>query len=77
MHCGSCTTLIDEAIEDLDGVRASTTSLRLRRTTVTFDTHTCNAATITATITELGYTASLLPEADATPRRAWFRRTTT
>ncbi|WP_163568730.1 heavy-metal-associated domain-containing protein [Fodinicola feengrottensis] len=34
MHCGSCGMLIDETLEDLDGVVRSTTTFRANRATV-------------------------------------------
>ncbi|MEU6894685.1 heavy metal-associated domain-containing protein [Streptomyces sp. NPDC046557] len=34
MHCNSCGLLIDDEVEELAGVRASTTSLRTERTVV-------------------------------------------
>ena len=61
MHCASCTMLIDEALEDLDGVRRSTTKLRQRRTTVDFDADTCGPDTIVAAIADAGYSARREP----------------
>ncbi|MEV8511463.1 heavy-metal-associated domain-containing protein [Dactylosporangium sp. NPDC051484] len=37
MHCGSCGLLIDDTLEDLPGVSASTTNVRTGHTTVTLD----------------------------------------
>ena len=59
MHCASCTMLIDEVLEDLDGVHRSTTKLRKRRTVVDFDPATCTPAAIVAAIAGAGYTAAL------------------
>ena len=59
MHCGSCGLLIDEALEDLAGVRRSQTSLRAGTTTVQVDLDACPAETLVAEITDLGYTARL------------------
>lgn len=57
MHCGSCGLLIDDALEELADVTASTTNLRTRTTTVqTTDADTDPQEIITA-IAELGYHA--------------------
>ncbi|WP_109509773.1 heavy-metal-associated domain-containing protein [Nocardioides speluncae] len=60
MHCASCTLLIDEALEDLDGVHRSTTSLRKRRTVVEYDPTTCSPHAVVAAIAEAGYTSALV-----------------
>lgn len=76
MHCSSCGILIDEALEELDGVDTATTSLRRKTTTVSFDPARCDTEQIVATIAEVGYHAAPaedVPEPDG--RRAWFRRT--
>lgn len=61
MHCASCTLLIDEVLEDLDGVHRSTTKLRRRRTVVDFDPGACSPDAILAAISEAGYNAALQP----------------
>jgi copper chaperone len=61
MHCASCTLLIDEVLEELDGVHRSTTKLRKRRTVVEFDPATCTPDAIVATIAGAGYTATPSP----------------
>jgi copper chaperone CopZ len=58
MHCTSCSLLIDETLEDLDGVHRSTTKLRKRRTVVEFDPATCATERIVAAIAEAGYSAT-------------------
>lgn len=58
MHCASCSLLIDEALEDLEGVRRSTTELRKRRTVVEFDPSTCSSDAIVAAIAGVGYSAA-------------------
>ena len=58
MHCASCSLLIDESLEDLDGVHRSTTKLRKRRTVVDFDPAFCKPEAIVAAIAEAGYTAT-------------------
>lgn len=58
MHCASCTLLIDEVLEDLEGVHRATTHLRKRRTVVDVDPGVCTPEAITAAIAKAGYTAS-------------------
>jgi copper chaperone len=57
MHCGGCGMLIDETLEDLDGVRRSHTSVKAKRTTVEFDPEVCQPDDVVAAIAEAGYTA--------------------
>lgn len=57
MHCGSCALLIDDALEDLPGVRSTQTSMKKARSTVELDTALSTADDVIAAITELGYTA--------------------
>lgn len=76
MHCSSCSILIDEAVEDLDGVTSSSTSLKRKLTTVTFDATRCSPEQIAAAIVEAGYTTAPATDDVPTPRRSWFRRTT-
>ena len=59
MHCASCGMLIDETLEDLDGVRSSATNLRTARATVTLDPARCGPADVMAAIGQAGYTARL------------------
>ena len=54
MHCGSCGLLIDEVMEDLPGVRASTTDVRAGRTTVEHD-DTVDRDAMLAAGAEAGY----------------------
>jgi len=60
MHCASCTLLIDEVLEDLDGVHRSATSLRKRRTVVDYDPSFCTPEAVVAAIAEAGYTGELI-----------------
>ncbi|WP_137811180.1 heavy-metal-associated domain-containing protein [Gordonia sp. GAMMA] len=61
MHCGSCSLLIDDTLEDLPGVLASTTSRKKGLTTVDLDpTRTTTDEVVTA-IAELGYPAEVVP----------------
>ena len=59
MHCASCGMLIDDTVEDLAGVRSSTTSLRSGQATVQLDPARCRPADVVAAIAEAGYTARL------------------
>ncbi len=61
MHCASCGILIDEVVEDLDGVSTSATSVRRNQTVVTFDPTRASAADIRTAIAGAGsYEAELL-----------------
>jgi len=53
--------LIDETLEDLPGVQASTTSVRAATTTVRIDPSDCTVDTLVAEIAALGYTAQQAP----------------
>jgi copper chaperone len=59
MHCASCGLLIDDALEDLDGVTTSATSLRAARTTVEVDPSRSGPDDLIAAIAAAGYTARL------------------
>ncbi|MER7007160.1 heavy-metal-associated domain-containing protein [Dactylosporangium sp. NPDC000555] len=54
MHCGSCGLLIDDTLEDLPGVSASTTSVRTGRTTITLDPARVTPEQVITAIGELG-----------------------
>ncbi|MFF5233594.1 heavy-metal-associated domain-containing protein [Dactylosporangium sp. NPDC000521] len=58
MHCASCGLRIDDAIEDLPGVRRSTTSARTGRTVVEHDG--LDPQDLAAAITAAGYGAELV-----------------
>ena len=60
MHCASCGMLIDEAVEDLPGVRESRTDTKTERTTVELDGSGAGAAEVVAAIEAEGYRAQLL-----------------
>lgn len=60
MHCASCGLLIDDTVEDLQGVRRSQTDRRRGRTIVVAD-HTLSPAQVVAAIAEAGYHAELVP----------------
>ncbi|WP_314251983.1 heavy-metal-associated domain-containing protein [Streptomyces kutzneri] len=54
MHCNSCGLLIDDEVEELPGVTASTTDVRTERTVVECATPV-DPEQIIAAITEAGY----------------------
>lgn len=60
MHCASCGMLIDEAVEDLPGVRHSRTDMKAERTTVELDDSAVGPAEVVAAIEAEGYRAQLL-----------------
>ena len=78
MHCTSCSILIDEAVEELDGVASSATSLKKKLTTVTLDPQRCDPDQVAEAIRAAGYQATPATEEPHEPvptgRRGWFRR---
>lgn len=74
MHCSSCSILIDEAVEDLDGVTSATTSLKKKLTTVTLDSTRCDPDQVVEAIHAAGYQANQTTNQSTAPaRRSWFR----
>ncbi|XVV06677.1 heavy-metal-associated domain-containing protein [Actinosynnema sp. CA-248983] len=61
MHCGSCALLIDDALEDLPGVRSTRTTVKQGRSTVELDPSRSSPEDVIAVIEQLGYRASPLP----------------
>lgn len=59
MHCGSCAMLIDDALEDLPGVRGAQTSVKQGLSTVELDAGATSPDDVISTIEELGYRASI------------------
>ncbi|GIG59908.1 hypothetical protein Lfu02_42800 [Longispora fulva] len=57
MRCGGCGLLVDDAVEDLPGVRTSTTSVRAGRTVVEAGAEV-DPGRIAAAITAAGYPAT-------------------
>jgi copper chaperone len=58
MHCASCGLLIDDVVEDFDGVTTSATSMRTGRATVILDPAVCSPDQVIAAIGGAGpYTA--------------------
>ncbi|WP_166639859.1 heavy-metal-associated domain-containing protein [Amycolatopsis sp. SID8362] len=62
MHCGSCALLIDDAVEDLPGVRSTQTTMKKGRNTVELDPALTGVEDVIGAIEELGYRATLLDE---------------
>ena len=57
MHCASCGMLVDDAVEEVDGVRSCATDARRGRTLVRFDPAATSPDAIAAAIEETGYGA--------------------
>ncbi|SDM87653.1 Copper chaperone CopZ [Lentzea albidocapillata subsp. violacea] len=55
MHCGSCAMLIDDALEDLPGVRNTQTTMKHQRSTVELDRTLTSTQDVIAAIEGLGY----------------------
>lgn len=55
MHCASCATMIDLDLEDLPGVKKSTTSYAKQIAEVEFDSSQVSDETLKATIAKAGY----------------------
>jgi copper chaperone len=62
MHCGSCGLLIDEALEETDGVHRAQTSVRAGRTVVDADPAAVEPAALLAVIETAGYQAVLVTD---------------
>lgn len=59
MHCSSCGLLIDDTVEELDGVARSHTDSRRGRTVVRADPTVASVESIVAAIADAGYQAEL------------------
>lgn len=57
MHCASCGLLIDDAIEEMEGVASCATDARRGRTVVRFDPACTSEEAIAAAIAQVGYRA--------------------
>ena len=55
MHCSSCAAGIDDRLEELDGVRKSSTSFARGRTKVEYDESRVDLDAMRRAILELGY----------------------
>jgi len=61
MHCSSCGMLIDEALEEIEGVASSRTHVRRRRTVVVLSDEALSPGRVEQAIADLGYGARSLP----------------
>jgi len=57
MHCANCGLLIDDVVEDLEGVTSSSTDVRRETTTVVFDPELVAPEMIVAAVADAGYRA--------------------
>ena len=57
MHCANCATNIDDALEDLEGVKKASTSFARSRTKVEFDETAVDLETVRSVLGDLGYDA--------------------
>ena len=57
MHCGSCAVLIDDALEDLPGVRSTRTKMKQGLSVVELDSGQSSPEDVISVIEELGYRA--------------------
>lgn len=60
MHCPSCGLLIDDAVEDLEGVQRCETDSRRGRTVVVADPTVATAHDVVVAIATAGYRAEAL-----------------
>ncbi len=60
MHCNSCPSLIEEAIEHLPGVKAARAYPGLELTSVLFDPQLVTAEAIRDTVADSGFGAQVL-----------------
>jgi P-type Cu+ transporter len=58
MHCGSCVALIEETLNERDGVKAALIDLDSARAVVEYDPSTLAVEDIRAAIAEAGYSAT-------------------
>lgn len=59
MHCPSCAMMIEEELEEFDGVEKVSASYSRQRADVSFDDAHVGVAAILETIGELGYKATV------------------
>jgi copper chaperone CopZ len=62
MHCASCGILVDDCMEDLDGVVSSQTDLRSGRCVTVVD-ESVSDGELLAAVVEAGYTGTIVPAA--------------
>lgn len=61
MHCGGCALLIDDALEELPGVRSTQTRAKKGLSTVELDLTQSRPEDVISAIEQLGYRASPVP----------------
>jgi copper chaperone len=59
MHCASCGLLVDDCMEDVDGVVSSRTDLRSKKSTVVVADEVSDDVLLAA-VAEAGYTATIV-----------------
>ena len=74
MHCASCPMLIDEVLEDLDGVHRAESSLRHGRTVVELDPTACTPEAVISAIAEAGYAATPAATGELKAGSGWLAR---
>lgn len=60
MHCGACVALIEESLTERSGVRSASVDLEAARAVVHFDPTVVGTDDLLATVTEAGYSATLV-----------------
>jgi copper chaperone CopZ len=58
MHCGSCVALIEETLNEREGVTAASVDLDSARAMIAYDPSTLDVEAIRAVIAEVGYSAA-------------------
>ena len=58
MHCGSCVALIEETLNEREGVTAALVDLDSARAVIEYDPSTLDVEEIRAAIAEVGYSAT-------------------
>ena len=64
MHCASCGILVDDCLEDVDGVVSSQTSIKTGQC-VAVVTDSVTDDDVLSAVVEAGYTGTILETADA------------
>ena len=59
MHCASCTILVDDCLEDVEGVASSRTDLRAGRCEAVVSDHVTDEQVLAA-VAEAGYTGRVV-----------------
>jgi copper chaperone CopZ len=59
MHCASCSLLVDDSMEDVDGVVSSRTDLKSKQCVAVID-ESVGVEALLAAVVEAGYTATVV-----------------